>query len=115
VNRLIGTTLGAIVGYLFFAVLGGTALLALFMVTLFLLVATQTVHYAVFVFFVTLNVVLSGALGGSAGDQLSIDRLVATIIGIGIALGAVAVLTRFWKPDRPAASTPSAGGGASSV
>ena len=79
VNRLIWTTLGAIVGHLFFAVLGSTALLALFIVTLFLLVATQTVHYAVFVvFFVTLNVVLSGALGGSAGDQLSIDRLVAS-------------------------------------
>lgn len=99
-NRLIGTLLGAIVGFVLIAPLADTTLLfVLFLAVVFLQAATMGVHYAIFVFFLTLNVILSGALEGSRAEGLSADRLVANIIGIAIALVTIAILSHL-RPSK---------------
>ncbi len=105
VYRLTGTVLGALVGYLLITPISSTAILAiLYLVSIFLQFATTKIHYSLMVFFLTLELVIAGALGGGIPVALSLDRLVATIIGVIISFVTVVILSHMMKPEAPGAS-----------
>lgn len=109
VYRLLGTVLGALVGYMLITPISNPVILAiLYLVSIFLQFATTKVHYSLMIFFLTLELVIAGALGGGIPIVLSLDRLVATIIGVIISFVTVVILSHLMKSDVPDTSPPSA-------
>ena len=103
VNRVVGTVLGGLVGYLLITPINNnTILFLLFLVAIFLQFATMGVHYAIGIFFLTMNLVISGTLGGGVPETLSFDRLVATAIGVVISFIVVLILSRLRQTEEPA-------------
>jgi uncharacterized membrane protein YccC len=105
VNRVFGTVLGGLTGYLLITPINNNTILSiLFLAAIFFQMATMGVHYAIGIFFLTMNLVISGKLGGGVPESLSLDRVVATIIGVIISFVVVLILSRLWKTDNPVAS-----------
>lgn len=110
VNRVIGTVLGGLAGYLLITPISNPAILAiLYLVSIFLQFATTKIHYSLMIFFLTLELVIAGALGGGIPVTLSLDRLVATIIGVIISFATVLILSHLLKPEAADASPPAKG------
>ncbi|MFM9105159.1 MAG: FUSC family protein, partial [Chloroflexota bacterium] len=93
VQRLAGTALGA---WLAVSVIGRIEdprlLLPLALLATFLMAATLKVDYAIFATFLTAQVVALAALAGEDPLRTSQDRVLATLLGAGIALAATLVL-----------------------
>jgi uncharacterized membrane protein YccC len=105
VHRVIGTVLGGLAGYLIITPINSNTILSiLFLVAVFLQQSTTRVHYALMIFFLTMELVISGKLGGGVPESLSGERIVATIIGVAISFLVVLLLSRLRKTEEPAAS-----------
>lgn len=96
VDRVIGTVLGGAVGYMLIEPITNDTMIALlFLVSIFFQFATTKVHYGLMVFFLTLEIILSGDLSGGIADSLSFDRILATVIGVIISFVTVLILSLF--------------------
>ena len=91
--RTIGTVLGVIVAEVLIAVSGGEQIIVLvgFLVAAFATTALQTVNYAVFVACLTALLVLADQLAAGTGEATAIDRLLATLLGAGLAIVAIII------------------------
>ena len=63
------------------------------------LVMAMPRSYAVSIFFMTAFIVMSTALGGGLVQEFSLDRVVATILGVIIAFVMVGIQVRLVKPE----------------
>lgn len=109
INRLLGTFTGGLVGFLLITPIDKPDILAvLYLVSIFLQFATTKIHYSLMIFFLTLELVVGGALGGGVPIALSLDRAVATIVGVIISLITVAILSYLLKTDTSVDSPPPA-------
>jgi uncharacterized membrane protein YccC len=106
-HRIIGTVLGGLCGILLVTPINNTTILfLLFLAAVFFQLASINVHYVLLVFFLTMNLVISGKLAGATAESLSLSRIVSTIIGVIIAFLVVLILSRLMKTEEPAASQP---------
>lgn len=101
VRRIVGTVLGALLGWLLVRLIGDTTILALLLIPIaFLWFASYRVDYAVFVFFMTAFMIVLAGLGGGPIDTLPLERIIATAAGVAIAFVVVFVQFRFFTPRR---------------
>ncbi len=91
--RTIGTLLGVIAAEALIAVSGGETVIVLigFLLAAFGMAALQKVNYAVFVACLTALLVLSDQLASGTGEATATDRLLATMLGAGIAFLAIGI------------------------
>jgi len=87
VLRTVGTLAGVLIAEAVVAVADGSevVIFAAFMVGAFAMVALKKVDYAVFVLFLTAVIVLSETLLGESAESAATQRLIATVLGAGIA------------------------------
>ena len=97
-NRTVGTILGGVVGALLVAQTDNTVILIVFLIAVaFLQFATIKVHYAIFIFFLTLLIVISGELAGTEAFYTSMYRIIATFIGVAVAFIVIIILGHIGK------------------
>jgi len=105
IQRVAGTVLGGLAGFLLIAFIEGPVLLELlFPACAFLMLATQRVNYTVFVSFLTIVLILSAQLGGASFGTAGLERVAATVLGVLIAFAVIillSILLRKGRPDRP--------------
>lgn len=101
-NRVVGTILGGALGVLLVTHTDEPVILMVFLVAAaFLQFATVKVHYTMFIFFLTLLLVISGKLAGTEAFYTSTDRIIATFVGVGAAFLVIIVLGYIGKKGQP--------------
>ncbi len=105
IQRVTGTVLGGITGFLLISFIEVPLLLELlFLAATFLMLATQKVSYTIFVTFLTIVLVIAAQLGGASFGTAGLERVAATALGVLIAFTVIILLGRILRtgrPDRP--------------
>ena len=92
VERAAGTLLGAVVAISILGISSDPIIsLLVFLLALFLLFSFQRVNYAIFVFFMTLMLMSTIAIGGSDVTTGGIERFLAVMSGVALAFLGIGI------------------------
>ena len=93
VERAAGTLLGAVVAISILSSISSDPIISLlvFLLALFLMFSFQRVNYAIFVFFMTLMIMSTIAIGGSDLTTGGIDRFLAVTSGVALAFLGIGI------------------------